>query len=130
MPHRTARLAGVAMIGFLATASPARGALFGAQADTGQIVEIDPVTGTIVRGFAAPDSSFGQVGLSAAENGAVLIWRNSSGAATQDMITRIDPITGSVLSLHTPLSSFGAEVHGLTSQRIGETDYLVSAGPS
>jgi hypothetical protein len=130
MTCSTSQLSGIMLLCCLVTACSARGALYGSQPDSGQIIEIDPVTGAVARGFAAPDENFQQVGLSGAESGSVLIWLNSSGASTQAMITRIDPGTGAVLSVHMALSSFGAPIHGLTSQPVAATNYLVSGGPS
>lgn len=111
-------------------AGPAIAALFGTQPDAGRIVEVDPTTGAVLRDFAAPDPAFTEVGFSGAEDGSVLIWRSSTGSTSIDRVTRIDPITGNVISYETPISAFGAEVRGLTSQQIGGVDYIISGGGS
>jgi len=110
----------------LSLAGRAHGALYGAQPGSGKIVEIDPVTGAILRGFAAPDPSFNLVGLSGAEGGSVLIYQNTNGETSQTRITRINPLSGSVLDYHTPLTATG--VRGLTAQNVGGTQYLINAG--
>lgn len=119
------------VLGYLALLSlsltaPAQAALFGIQSDSDSIVEIDPTTGAILRGFPAPDPNLrALIGLSGAENGSVLLWEDSYGETTLGRITRIDPISGAVLGYFN--SSF-AIAEGLTSERIAGTDYLIVGG--
>ncbi|HZZ44387.1 MAG TPA: hypothetical protein VFE58_15740 [Tepidisphaeraceae bacterium] len=114
----------------LAIASPTRAALFGVQIDTGNIVEINPASGEILRSFPAPDSNrlSPHLGLSGAENGSVLLWMDPAGETTLDLVTRIDPITGAVLDYHLP--PYLSTIDGLSSQRIDGVDYIIVGGRS
>lgn len=75
-------------------------ALFGVQPATGEIVEVDPGTGAIVRSFPAPagiSATDTSIGLSGAENNTALLYTNSHVANTE--LFRLDPVDGSVLSV-------------------------------
>ena len=73
--------------------------LWGVQPATGQIIILDPVGGSIVNQFAAPDAlapEHTHIGLSGAEGGHALLYINSDLDPTS--VYRLDPDTGEVLS--------------------------------
>jgi uncharacterized repeat protein (TIGR01451 family) len=91
----------VAALTALALAAPAQGALYGAQPATGDIVTVDPATGAVTDSFDAPDdleASDTLVGLSGAEQGSMLIYRNDPDSDVNTLF-RINPATGAALSI-------------------------------
>ena len=99
---RCATAVGVlAALAALAVAAPAQGALYGAQPATGNIVTVDPATGAVTGSFDAPDdlqSGDTLVGLSGAEGGSMLIYRNDPDTSVNTLF-RVNPATGAVLSI-------------------------------
>ena len=86
--------------------------VWGVAPATGEIVQIDPISGTLLNSFAAPDAllpSHTQIGLSIAEDGNSLLYVNSDIDPTT--LYRLDPSTGAVLSTET-LS--GTSIDGLS----------------
>ena len=77
------------------TSAPA--VLFGIQPYTGMIVQLDPATGAVVGQFSAPVGASAIAGLSGAEGGKVLIYQSDASDSSQ--LYRIDPASGSVLSV-------------------------------
>ncbi len=76
--------------------------LWGVQPATGQIIVLDPVGGSIVNQFAAPDAlapEHTQIGLTMADAGHTLVYVNADLDPTT--IYRLDPGTGEVLSTET-----------------------------
>ena len=85
----------------LAVAAPAQGALYGAQPATGKIVTVNPATGAVTSSFDAPDdlkAGDTLVGLSGAEGGSTLIYRNDPDSNVNTLF-RINPLTGAALSI-------------------------------
>ena len=99
---RCAAAVGVlAALAALALAAPAQGALYGAQPATGDIVTVDPATGAVTDSFDAPDdleAGDTLVGLSGAEKGSMLIYRNDPNSDVNTLF-RINPATGAALSI-------------------------------
>ena len=78
--------------------------VYGVQPATGKIVLVDPTTGAILSSYDAPgdlqsDDVF--IGLSGAEEGSTLIYRNYSDAADKNTLFRLNPSTGATLSEET-----------------------------
>ncbi|MEN6496780.1 MAG: SdrD B-like domain-containing protein, partial [Thermoguttaceae bacterium] len=72
--------------------------LFGIQPNTNTLVQLDPVTGAVVRSFPLPVAANSQcAGLSGADDGQSLIFQTGNS----DQLFRIDPNTGRVLSAET-----------------------------
>ena len=76
--------------------------LFGAQPRTGQLILLDPLGGSIVDQFPAPDAlaaDHTQIGLAMADGGRTLLYIN--GDLDPTTVYRLDPDTGEVLSSET-----------------------------
>jgi hypothetical protein len=102
----------------------ASAALYGVQPATGLIVNVDPATGAIVSSYAAPGtlgSTNTLIGLSGAEGGNVLIYRNDN--SNVGVLYRLDPLTGSVLTTQT---TAGYSTDGLSFENISGTNYIYS----
>ena len=79
--------------------------LWGAQPATGQIIVIDPIGGTVVDQFPAPDSLAAEhthIGLTMADEGNTLLYINADLDPTT--VYRLDPETGTILSTETVAS--------------------------
>jgi hypothetical protein len=128
---RAAGLVAVAVLAFWLV-SPARAdaaTIFGAQPASGNIILLDPATGAIVRSYDAPDDlSPGDtlVGLSMAEEGASLIYRNDDGS-TPDVVYRLDPATGAVLSTIGPTGEGFFPTDGLSFQSLDPDQFIYSS---
>lgn len=95
-------------------------AVWGVQPETGEIIQIDPVTGAILNSFAAPgnlDIDDTNIGLSIAEDGNSLIYINSNDDSST--LYRLDPDTGAILSTE---FTEGWNVDGLSFQSDQTTD--------
>jgi hypothetical protein len=98
-------------------ASDASAAIFGIQRGTGLIVNVNPATGAINSSFAAPAGLTGtqtNLGLSGAESGTVLLYRNQNANAT--LVHRLNPNTGAVL---TTFAAQSWPVDGLSYENLG-----------
>ncbi len=88
--------------------------VWGAQPQTGMIISLDPRTGNELYRFPAPGGMAAadtQIGLSIAENGRSLLYVNSDVDPTK--IYRLDPLTGSVISVEQLDSAAGDQIDGL-----------------
>jgi hypothetical protein len=96
-----------------------RSIVWGIQPDTGDILKIDPLTGTILDTFPAPDaltSAHRINGLSIAEEGNTLLYVN--GGVNGNNLYRLDPDDGTVLTVES-LSGFGGNRGGLSFESEG-----------
>jgi subtilisin family serine protease len=102
--------------------------VWGVQPSTGQIVKIDPASGSIIDSFDAPDSlQAGQsrIGLSIAEHGQTLLYVNSDNDPTK--LYRLDPVSGAVLSVEnlagTTIDGLGFESGAPAGSNVEPDDY-------
>lgn len=73
-------------------------AVWGVRPAEGDIVVLDPTTGTVLRSFPAPDAlapEHTNIGLTTADNGSSLLYINSH--TNPNLVYRLDPTTGAVL---------------------------------
>lgn len=89
------------VIGSSSPATISTGALvWGVRPATGEIIKIDPATGSVLDAFPAPDAlapGHTLIGLSIAEDGQSLLYVNSH--TNPSALYRLDPVSGAVLSV-------------------------------
>ncbi len=103
--------------------------VWGAQPATGNIIMINPATGTLLGSFLAPGTLSAEnenIGLSIAEDGTSLIYQNSDDNANSTTLYRIDPVTGTILSAEQG-DSF--QLDGISYQTDGDVDYVYYSDP-
>lgn len=104
---------------------PIATALYGVQPVSGNIVQVNPVSGAIIRSFAAPagiTAADVNIGLSGAEDSSTLLYVNTD--VSRGQLLRLDPADGSVISTETTGSW---DLDGLGYENDGASDLIFTS---
>lgn len=120
---------GVTDLGIV-TVEAAATIVWGVQPATGDIVMINPASGAVLGRFPAPGTLSPEdthIGLSIAQEGASLIYRNADDGSNPVTLFRLNPFTGAVLSVET--GDFFLP-DGISYQADGGVDLIYYSHPS